>query len=168
MRKLVILGEGFVFFEQFAMTSCRYWVQGRGCRKGTSCDEVHDQLFRVNNLCHRFGRGACNKGEFCNRLHEGPNTQQNGFVESRVVEPESDLTRRRSVILVNMRASLIECMQADKTQTSEDERAIKLRNLKARLHSALWADWPDMIWVNRKLYEDLEIMEEEYLAGHLG
>ena len=50
---------------------CRYWVQGRGCKRGDRCRSWHDLQLRELNFCHIFLRNDC-EHVLCNRIHPAP------------------------------------------------------------------------------------------------
>ena len=55
-----------------AHKACKYWVQGRGCKRGDSCPDLHETVFEKRNVCHRFQRGECRyhlNGGRCWRIH---------------------------------------------------------------------------------------------------
>ena len=138
---------------------CPYWANGRGCKRDhitPGCCEkgYHYPSKRTLNLCHRFQRGRCDRGDSCRRLHDaGPGSSF----------PHEEVNARKLTTDYLVR-SLLSQMQEDIANGCNTEH--QLRSFyAARLHPDKWNNWGDLATIMTEVFKQLENKEEAYLAG---
>ena len=140
-----------------ATPQCRYWVDGRGCKRGNTCPLNHDQAYEHLNVCHKFQRGRCYREDCC-----GLHTEE----RQRTPPEEQQRTPQESMIDFMTQSLRDQLLNDIRDGVNTEQRAHQFKTFYERqIHPDKWTLWPDMEHVNSEVFKRLSDMKERYLAG---
>ena len=143
---------------------CRYWVSGRGCFHGDRCRQYHNPDLRENNICHKFQRGRCDKGDLCSRIHPQASSAEQPAPNATPNAPEQS----KDVMIRSLKRALRDQLNNDMADAQMDEMARKKKMrcfYEAKLHPDKWMAWPEMEEVMTEVFKELNSKRTEYERG---